>query len=749
MTFKTLPLALVLAATVFLSAFAETPFKPAYGDEAPSFKRDVLPVLMRDGCNAGDCHGSARGQDGFMLSLFGYDPEGDYYRIKEEYVGRRINLAEPRKSLLLEKATGAVAHTGGECFTEDSASYKVLLDWLKAGAPRDPDDAAVAESIRFEKESLRFETPSGSVAGKVIAAYTDGTERDITQWCLYMTSDESVVKIGDDGKISAHKPGGAHVFARFDRFTVGAEVTVLPEGEFDWAGPKPTNYIDELVFAKLEDLRIPASGLCTDEEFLRRVTIDLNGTLPTTEEYYAFMNSEAPDKRAKLVDDLMARPDFAAVWAARWGEWLRIYTDTNPGSGTARKAGWVYYHWLREQFEENLPLNDLAHQLLTGTGSNLRNAPANYYNMIAQGHIKPMKLGEDTAQIFLGLQTQCAQCHNHPFDRWTVDDYYAFTSFFTGVKRKHGTEAREYFTYVDIEAKPAKHIVYDTPVPHAFLGGGPADVKGKDPRAVLANWMTDGSNALFRENLANRIWSHFFGRGIVEPVDDVRISNPPSNGPLYAEIGRRFGEDYDFDQKRLIRDIVLSTTYQLSAGTVKGNERDDRFFSHAALRRMRADVLFDALGVAMEADLPFRGSTAERALVLFEGGRNDSHNAYFFKTFGQARRESVCACEDKTEATLAQALNLINGNTVQQALRRHSTLVPDLIKAHRDDPAQIVETLYVRCLSRKPSDTELKAILAEKPAPTGNGGKDGLAERGYYDGILWALVNSSEFLFNH
>ncbi|MDF1860997.1 MAG: DUF1549 and DUF1553 domain-containing protein [Verrucomicrobiales bacterium] len=714
------------------------------GADAPiSFKRDVMPVFMKHGCNAGDCHGSSRGQDGFVLSLFGYDAEGDFYRLTEEIPGRRINLAASAQSLLLTKATGQVAHTGGELFTAESESYELLLRWLEAGAPSDPEDTALATGIRFSTSIHKFDKPGGSLQAKVIATYSDGSERDVTRWSLFMTNDESVAAIDDSGLIQTSKAGGANVFARFDKFTVGMEITVLPEGEFDWPTPPVNNFIDELTFAKLEDLRIVPSGLCTDEEFLRRVTIDLTGTLPTPGEYRGFMSSDDPDKRTHLVDELLGRESFGEMMAAKWGEWLRIYADTNPEKGTAMKAGWNYYHWVREQMVENTPLSEFAYALLTGNGSNLTNPPSNYYTMIPQGKVDPIRLSEDTAQIFLGIRTQCAQCHNHPFDRWTIDDYYSFQSFFTGVRRKHGSEAREYFTFVDVDAEPAKHIVDGRPMPHKFLGGDYADVENKDPRKVLAAWMTSPENQLFRQNVANRIWSHFFGRGIIEEVDDIRISNPPGNAPLLSELGRRFAEDYGYDQKKLIRDICLSRTYQLSATTNDSNRDDERFFSHAALRRMRADVLFDCLTSALDYQHKFRRSTAERAVAMFEGGRKDDFNAYFFKTFGQARRESVCACEDQTEANLSQALHLINGKTIDDALQRNPQLIPYLMDQYEDDAA-VIEALFIRALSRKPTETELHGILALMDETT-----DRKVRHQNFNNVLWGLLNSSEFLFNH
>ncbi|MBL6705111.1 MAG: DUF1549 domain-containing protein [Planctomycetaceae bacterium] len=709
----------------------------------PSFNNDVMPVFFRGGCNNGACHGAARGKDGFKLSLFGYDPDGDYYRLLEEYVGRRVNLAAPEKSLLLEKASGRVPHTGGRVFAEDSEYYQTLLRWISAGTPRDVDDAPEPVRLELMPDKVVFEKPGGERQAKVVAHYSDGTQRDVSLLAVYMTNNEALATIGKDAKIKGLQAGGTHVFARFDRFTVGTEVVVLPEGEFTYPDTPQHNYVDELVDAKLRELRITPSALCTDEHFLRRATIDLAGKLPTPAEYEQFMSDSHVNKRAFLVDSLLMRDKFGEVWAAQWGEWLRIYTDTNPGSGTAMKAGWNYYHWLREQMIENRPWDELARDLLTGNGSNLRNPPSNYYTMLPQGKVDPMKLGEDTAQIFLGLRTQCAQCHNHPFDRWTIDDYYSFTSFFTGVRRKHGSEAREYYTFIDLEAEPAEHLVDGRPMPHQFLGGGLADVANKDPRKVLANWMTTPDNTLFRRNLANRIWAHFFGRGIVHPVDDVRISNPPSNEPLLEELGRRLAEDYGYDAKKLVRDICLSRTYQLSARTNDSNRRDESRFSHAYLRRLRSDVLFDCISDALDYKHRFRRSTAQRAIVMFEGGRRDDYNNYFFQTFGQARRESVCTCETQTDASLSQALHLINGKTIDDAFWRNPVLIPHLIEKH-SEPTDVIKSLYIRILSRKPLESELQEISKLSPDVS-----DQKAARNFYSSIAWALVNSNEFIFNH
>ena len=715
-------------------------------DESVSFQNDVLPIFMRSGCNAGDCHGAARGKDGFMLSLFGYDPAGDYYRLTEEIIGRRLNLAEPDKSLLLRKATGEVQHSGGTLFSKESESYRLLRKWISQGAPRDPEDVPEVTGIRVEPPVLEFAEPGARLPIQMIASYSDGSERDVTRWSLFLSSNDGVAEIDDSGAVGAMRAGGAHVFGRFSRFTQGAEVFVLPgDEEFEWSPPEPANYIDELVFSKLEKLRIHPSGVSSDEDFLRRVTIDLTGRLPSPAEYEAFMASGDPGKRAKTIEDLLQRDDFAHLWTAKWGEWLRNDGDTNPGSGKSMKAAWAFYHWLLDEFLADRPIDELFYEMLTGTGSNLRNPASNFYTMVpSAGSINPSVLGQDVAQLTMGIRMQCAECHNHPFDRWTMDDYYSWTSFFTGIERKRGREGREMLISVDVNADPAEHLLDGRQMPHRFLGGGAPDTADKDPRQLMARWLTAEDNSLFRRHMANRVWEHFFGRGIIHPIDDVRISNPASNEELLEELGRRFAVDHGYRLRDLVRDICNSHTYQLSAATNASNREDEEFFSHAALRRPRADVLFDCINQALANTPKIRRSSKTRAIDLFEGGRADSYNAYFFKTFGQSRRESVCACETSYDAQLAQSLHLINGGTIQTILDRNPVLVRELMAEHPGEPESVIEQLYIRTLTRKPTRRELEVILADLPESG-----DQKALKLFYDGVIWGLLNSSEFLYNH
>lgn len=717
------------------------PKEKLFLDTGNSYRHNVIPALQRSGCNAGSCHGSARGEDGFSLSLFGYDPEGDFYRIVEELPGRRVNLLEPEKSLLLTKAVGDVAHSGGELFGKDSVYYKSIVKWLEKGAPADFDSAEV-EKLYIEQGDMTFKFPSETKRKiRVVAKYEDNSVRDVTNLVIMKSDNTSIVTIDGDGNVGIKGKGATNIFARFAHLTTVVEVKVVPETPRGWETPKGFNYIDDLVYNRLDDLHIQVADVVGDENFLRRISIDLIGRIPTVKEYESFIVDKNPDKRKVLIDKLISSESFTDVWAAKWGELLKNFTNTNPLDGTAMIAGWNYFKWIKEQMVNERPWNEFASDLITSNGSNIRNPQSNYYTMLPQGKMDPMKLGEDTAQLFMGLRTQCAQCHNHPFDKWTQNDYFGFTSFFTGVKRKLGSEIREYYTFADINAEPAKHPIDGKPMPAKFLGGDVADVKGKDPRKVLAKWLTSPDNELFRRNMANRIWEQFFGRGIIHPVDDIRISNPAANEPLMHELGRRFAYDYKFDLKKLVRDICNSRTYQHSMITTDNNKADERFFSHSYLRRPRADVLFDSITIALDKSPRFRRLSTKKAINMFEGGRRENFNSYFYKTFGQAKRETVCTCEDLKEANLSQALHLINGKTINETFERNPKYISNLINEHKTGE-EVVRKLYVKILTRQPKAEELDYIFSESK----RGEKQ---DRKFYEDVTWALLNSSEFIFNH
>ena len=669
-----------------------------------SFRLDVMPIFMKHGCNNGSCHGSARGKDGFMLSLFGYDPAGDYYRLTRQMIGRRLDLAVPEKSLLLEKATGEVSHTGGQLFDENHEDYKTLLAWLKAGAPDDSGATPEPLGIELVPPKMVFGGDATTQRTVVLARYSDGSVRDVSRLALFMSNNESVASIGKDGLVKGNGRGGAFVFARFNKFTVGSEVIVLPtDDRFVWPNTPTHNYIDTLVFDKLRKLHMAPSELCSDEMFLRRVYLDLIGLPPSREEFDRFIADTDPAKRAKLIDQLLDRDEFVDIWAMKWGEMLRIRSVNNqPQYGRDAKAMWTYAAWVRDQMAANRPINAFVADLITGSGSNLKSPTSNLYT--AAERLTPLKTAEDIAQVFLGTRIQCAQCHNHPFDRWTMDDYYGFAGFFAGVNMKRGVEGREVIVYNNNAANTVEHPVDGRRMKPKELGGVEPEVDGKDPRQALAAWMTSGDNEAFRQTMANVIWAHFFGRGIVEPVDDVRISNPPSNKELLDAIGLKLAE-YGFDKKKLIRDICNSRTYQLSSATNATNELDDAYFSHGYVRRLRAEVLLDVITRVTGTEDRFPQSPpGTRAVQLYSGSLSN----YFLTTFGRAPRESACSCEVNSEANLSQALHLVNGDTVTQKIAA-SRLIPTLLQ-EKKSTAEIINELYVRVLSRKPTADEVRKL---------------------------------------
>ena len=710
---------------------------------AISFRRDVMPVFFRAGCNVGGCHGAASGKDGFRLSLFGYDPAGDYFRLTEQVVGRRVDLAEPPRSLLLLKATGKVPHTGGRLFAEDDPLYRTLLAWVEGGAGDDADDVPEAVAIELSPTRMTFDGQLNDRATAVTARYSDGSSRDVTRLARFSSNNPTTATIDDDGHVRAGRRGDCFVFARFSRFTVGSEVIVLPPP----SGTKPAtlsprNYVDERVFARLAKLHLEPSALCTDEQFLRRASLDLIGLPPTVPEYRRFLADPAPDRRARLVDALLARDEFADVWTAKWGEALKILGVGYTPHASDEKAAEAYLDWIRSQMASNTPLDRFVRDQLTARGSNLTDGPVNLFTSLPQSvNFSPKDFAQDFAQLFTGIRIQCAECHNHPFDRWTMDDYYGLVSCFAGVTRKPGSEPREFFIYNDPKAPPARHLLDDRPVPARVLGGEQAIPAGQDPRVALADWLTARDNPHFARNLANRIWAHFFARGIIEPVDDLRVSNPPSNGELLDSLSAHLIA-YDFDMRRLIRDICTSHTYQASAAPNATNADDDRQFSRANLRRLRADVLLDALSQVTGAESRFDNFPIGTRAVQFYpriGSPVPSAGSYFLQTFGRSSRATVCASETRSEPTLSQALHLIGGDAINAKLAE-GKLIPGLIARGLAPPA-ILEELYIAALCRQPTEAEARSMLGLIEGHA--------ADRAAYDDILWGLLTSSEFQFNH
>ncbi len=699
----------------------------AVADRPISFKLDVMPVFMRAGCNTGSCHGAARGKDGFRLSLFGFDPEGDHYRLTREINGRRINTAIPAEGLVMEKATGKVPHTGGQRFKEGDEYYQALLRWHEAGVPLDPPTVATPTALEIYPKGGVLDGKDAKQKLTVRAKYSDGTDRDVTSLAVFLTSNDNSVKVAPDGVITAAERGEAFVMARFATFTVGSPFIVLPKGlQFTFPNVPENNYIDKLVNAKLKKLRIAPSDVCTDEQYLRRVYIDIVGVLPTPEEYTKFMASKAPNKREQLVDELLGKKEFAEMWVMKWAELLQIRSSNQ----VSYKSTLLYYKWLEEQIARNVPVNEWVQQLLGASGGTFKNPPTNYY----QNETDILKISENVAQVFMGMRIQCAQCHNHPFDRWTMNDYYSFAAFFSQIGRKGADDPREIVVFNSGGGEVANPVTRQTMKPK-FLGGDTPDVAGKDRRQVMANWLASPENPYFATNLSNIVWAHFFGKGIIDEVDDVRISNPASNGELVNELGKKFTE-YKYDFKKLVRDICTSRTYQLSTITNQSNEGDTRNFARGGVRRIRAETMLDCISQVTETKNKFPGlPLGARAVQIADGNVTN----YFLTTFGRATRESVCSCEVKLEPTLSQSLHMLNGDATTQRIRAGALVSRRL--GEKKSPDQIIEEMYLRTLVRKPTPkemTNLSKALAEEPDKVK-----------VLEDIFWALLNTREFLFNH
>ncbi|MFM7783621.1 MAG: DUF1549 domain-containing protein, partial [Gammaproteobacteria bacterium] len=465
----------------------------------------------------------------------------------------------------------------------------------------------------------------------------DGTDRDVTTLASFSTNNDNSAPVSQDGVVTAKNRGEAFLMARFETHTVGSHFIVLPKGlTFQWANPPANNYVDELINRKLLKLRINPSELCSDEEFLRRVSLDICGTLPTSDEYRSFLANTDPQKREHLVDSLLERKEFVEMWVMKWSELLMIRTSQQ----ISYKAMLLYYNWLQQRIQDNVPIDQLVRELLGSRGGTFTSAATNYY----QNETDTLKVAENVAQVFLGMRIQCAQCHNHPFDRWTMDDYYGFANFFAQIGRKQGEDPRETIVF-NSGGGDVKHPVGGRVVPPKFLGGISPDTAGKDRREIMAAWLTASDNAFFSQNLVNIVWAHFFGPGLVNDVDDVRISNPPVNKELLEELSRRF-VDYKYDFKKLVRDICASRTYQLTPKSNALNAEDTRNFAKGSIRRLRAEVLLDAITQVTQTKNKFRGLPDGARAVEIVDGRTTT---YFLTTFGRASRDTVCACEVKME----------------------------------------------------------------------------------------------------
>jgi hypothetical protein len=712
----------------------------------PSFVHDVEPLLTRLGCNQGACHGKGAGQNGFRLSLRGYAPELDHLWLTRECDGRRIDPAAPEESLLLRKPLGKAPHEGGKLLREGSREHQVLLDWLRAGAPG---------PLKGEPEVRRLEVVPGSRVLRpgqelqltVKAEYTDGRSRDVTWLARFDSNDAGVAAVDASGKVTVRRHGETAVRAAFLGQVAVAVVTAPYERPVNPdAFRARNNFIDGHVFAKLAALKVEPSGPSGDAEFLRRAFLDAIGTLPTPEEVRAFLADGRPDKRARLIDGLLGRPEFVDSWALQLGDLLqnRKERDHDVRGPEGVRA---FHDWLRKQVAANRPWDALARDVITAAGKSSDCPPVGYFIVTVgeHGEADRSEVVASAAQAFLGTRIGCAQCHNHPLERYTQDDYYHFAAFFSRVKLER-QEPKKGPTVLRVSAPDPNQnknpVGVVQPRTGQFLEPRPLDRSatpvrpGEDPRVKLAGWMTDPKNESFSGAMVNRLWRHFMGVGLVEPVDDLRASNPPSNPALWQALNKEFVA-HQFDIRHLMRLIMNSRAYQLTSATRPGNAQDGRFYSHYYARRLPAEVLLDALGQGTGVPDAFPGYPAGvRALQV----PDPALPSYFLTLFGRSERVTACACERNGEVTMPQLLHLRNGDSVVQKINAGKGRLAALLKAKKDD-TQVAEELFLATLSRPPSAAEAAAV---KGALADGGPRDEV-----FRDLLWALLNSKEFTFNH
>jgi hypothetical protein len=704
--------------------------------QAVGFRSELVAALNVGGCNAGACHGTPSGKGGFKLSLRGFDPPADYLQLTRDVLGRRSDRLTANDSLVYQKALGRVPHEGGQRFLATSVPGRALHDWLSEGLLDDPAGSPEVREIRILPGSRVLNDPARWQQLSVLGIFSDGSVRDVTRLTVFSASDSAVADVTPGGLVEFKQAGEVAILCRYLQQLQTVRLTFLePRKGFTWPAPPEVNYVDKLVFAKLKMMSIPPSDLCTDQEFVRRASLDLCGTLPTADEVRSFLADGRPDKRARLIEALLERPEYADFWTLKWSDVFR-----SSRKAIQVKGVYVFQHWLREHFERNTPFDVVVRELITADGSTFSNPPANFYRIARD----PQNLAETTAQLFFGIRMQCAKCHNHPFERWTQDDYYSMAAFFARVRQKKD----------DVEPgpnaqTPGAEVIYSDRggevtqprtgrvMPPKFMGGAVATVpSGKDRREVLAAWLTAGDNPFFAKSVANRIWFHLNGKGIVDPVDDFRDSNPAANDELLDALARDFAANH-FDVKHLIRVIMNSRTYQLSAQGNEFNKDDSKYFSHAITKLLGAEQLLDALCTVTEIPEKFPGMPAgTRALQLPDGDGNHP----FLKTFGQPARELACECEREGDSNLAQALQLINGPTVNEKLRNPDNRVGRLLKTKATE-SEILTELYLSTLSRPPTEADIKVALAHVDKA-----KD---KRKAWEDVHWALLNAKEFLFRH
>jgi hypothetical protein len=713
--------------------------------EAPTsinFPNQIVPIFTKNGCNGGGCHGKSSGQNGFKLSLLGFEPGEDFEHLVKEARGRRLFPAAPERSLLLVKGAAILPHGGGKRLDPNSDDYRLLVRWISQGMPfGNTNDPAVSRIEVLPKERTMLRNADQQLL--VLAHYTDGSSKDVTRSALFEANDKELAKTYENGRVEVFdRPGDVAVMVRYQTFASVFRATIPLGAPVDKVPPSKT-FVDDLVFKKLRAVGMPPSEVCDDTTFLRRVSIDVAGRLPTPEETRNFLESKDVNKRDAWIEQLLDSPDYADNFANKWSSLLRNKRqEANQKRGT-----FAFYSWIRDSLAENKPYNRFVAEILGASGEIGENPPVAWYRQVREMNVQL----EDTAQLFLGQRLQCAQCHHHPFEKWSQNDYYSFGAFFSTVGRKPGIQPGEEIVYHKRAAASATNKKTKLSVKPAGLGAPPATLTpDDDPRLALADWVTSRQNTFFAKALVNRYWKHFFNRGLVEPEDDMRDTNPATNPELLDALARHF-VDSGFDLKGLVRTMTRSQVYQLSAVPNDYNKVDKQLYSRFYPKRLTAEVLYDAINTVTKSESKFEGlPVGYRAVQLPDNSFNAS--SYFLTVFGRPESSSACECERSQDASLAQSLHLLNSKEIQDKISSDKGRAAFLASDTSNSDQYKLKELYSWVYSREPQPRELETAtrtLQRKPNLK-DGKPDELStKRQAYEDILWALLNTKEFLFNH
>ncbi len=706
----------------------------------PSFVNDVEPVLTKAGCNSGACHGAAAGKNGFKLSLRGYDPATDHSVLTREATGRRVSRIEPTQSLMLLKPTLTIAHGGGRRFAVDSPEYRTLVDWIVHGAPApQPSERRIVGITVYPEQA--WLTPDAEQQVLVEARYSDGTTRDVTRLAKYSSTNSGVALVDDSGHVKMQGPGEAAITVWYASKVEFARLGIAYPREIDpkvYTQAPRYNYIDGLVLEKLQALHIAPSGLADDGAFLRRAYIDAMGTLPTPDEVERFLADNSPNKRAKLIDSILHRDEFVDYWAYQWSDLLLVSSRSLRPT-----AMWSFYRWIRESVAKNTPWDQFVHEILVSSGNTRQNGALNYFQL----HKNTIELSENVTQAFLGLRITCARCHNHPLEKWTQNDYYAFANLLSRVSEKDGAEPGDVVVYTSASGN-VNHPRLSKPLPPKTLDGEALPLDSNvDRRRYLADWLTSPDNPYFARAIVNKVWANFMGRGLVDPVDDMRSSNPASNEKLLTALTKDFIAHH-FDVDYLIHEIMSSATYQLSSQTTAQNADDEMYYSHYIVRRLPAEVVLDAITEIVRVPTHFKGyPEGTRALQL----PDTQVNSYFLTVFGRPPRVNVDAAEREHAPTIKQALHVINGDTLNQMLRDDDNAISMYLKLGLSNE-RVLEHLYLSAFSRYPTEQEKQRLgqaLAQAEQQTAQDPLERDPRRKPLEDLIWAMLTGKEFLFNH